>query len=361
MNRLVASTCALLTTVTLALWAPPARADSTVVHVVRPGETLASIAQLYYGDPRREGALVAENGLGSEGGSSIVVGLRLVIPTVSYHVVVAGESWAALAEHYYGDPRRSFVLSDANANSGGKQPDVGAEILVPYPLRYFGSAHDPLRQAAKEFFDGSNTAIQVIRRFNSLKTSRATRGAILLLPLDKLVLSDKGRKLTTAQAQAPEADGEMRAKQLRIHDELPTLHGHVLRGRYVEAVAMANRLVGVGDLTGNQIVSIQRELGTALIALDRDDLARQAFMLMLEKQPDVELGIGTTSPKLLRVLEDAKKALAAAHAATAAAAAAKALPAPATPTPSVAAANPQAAETNAKSDAPSQRAKPARR
>ena len=248
------------------------------------------------------GFIVAENGLGAEGGTSIVVGLRLVIPTVRYHVVEAGDTWAALAERYYGDPRRFFVLSETNNSNPNKQPDVGAELLVPYPLRYFGTAHDPLRQAAKEYYDGSNKAIQNIRRFNSMKTTHVGRGDTLLLPLDKLTLSEQGKKLAAAQAQPAAASGDVRVKQLRIHDDLPLLHEHVLRGRYVEAVTMANRLIGVGDLTGNQIVSIQRELGTALIALDRSDLAKEAFMLMLEKQPDVELGICTTSPKVLRVL-----------------------------------------------------------
>jgi hypothetical protein len=296
-----------------------AHADDTLVHVVRPGETLASIAELYYGEPRREGVIVAENGLGSEGGSSIVVGLRLVIPTVRYHRVSAGETWVQLAELYYGDARRAFILNESNAMSASKPPDVGAEILIPYPLRYFGSAHDPLRQAAKEYFDGSSKAIATIRRFNSLKQARVGRGEILLLPLEKLVLSEKGKKLAAAQTQPSAATGDVRVKQAHIHDQLPLLHENVLRGRYVEAVAMANLLTGIGDLTGNQIVSIQRELGTALIALDRDDLARDAFMQMLEKQPDVELGIGTTSPKVLRVLEEAKKALAIAKAAAAAA------------------------------------------
>ena len=103
----------LVVTLASVLLALPARADVAIVHIVRTGETLASIAELYYGDPRRETALVAENGLSAEGGSAIEVGLRLVIPTVSYHLVAEGETWAELATRFYGDPRRAFVLIDA--------------------------------------------------------------------------------------------------------------------------------------------------------------------------------------------------------------------------------------------------------
>ncbi|HEX7481017.1 MAG TPA: LysM domain-containing protein [Polyangiales bacterium] len=298
-----------------------AQAEGVIMHVVRPGETLASIADLYYGDPRRESVIVAENGLASEGASSIVVGMKLVIPTVSYHRIEPGETWAELSEHYYGDARRAFALSESNNQSAGKQPDLGAEILVPYPLRQVVSQHDALRQIMKDYYDGAKDS-QIVRRFNTMKTSRTDRGQILLLPLSNLVLSESGKKLAALQQKGIETQGETRDKQLLIHDELPLLHEHVRHGRFVEAVAMANRLIGMGDLTGNQVVTIQRELGTALIALDREDLGLEAFKTMLEKQPDVELGLGATSPKVLRVLEAAKKALLEAKAAAQAAASA---------------------------------------
>ncbi len=43
-----------------------AQAQGAYLHVVHEGETLASIAQQYYGDPRRELVLVVENGLARE-------------------------------------------------------------------------------------------------------------------------------------------------------------------------------------------------------------------------------------------------------------------------------------------------------
>ena len=287
-----------------------ARADEAVVHVVRPGETLAAIADLYYGESKRENAIVAENALGADGGQAIVVGLRLIIPTVRYHRVQEGETWAALAERYYGDVRRAFVLIDANAAGAGKQPAAGAQLLIPHPLRYLGSSHDPVRQAAREFYDGSTKTIVMLRRFNGLKGSRGVRGDILLLPLANLVLSEQGKKLAQEQGKALADAADARDRQLSVHDELPALREHVQRGRYVEAVALANRLLGMGQLTGNQIVTIQRELGTALVALDREDLALAAFKALLEKQPDVELGLGDTSPRVLHVLDSAKRALA---------------------------------------------------
>ncbi|HKU44814.1 MAG TPA: LysM domain-containing protein [Polyangiales bacterium] len=289
-------------------YAAPSRAEQMLVHVVRPSETLASIAELYYGDSKREIALVMENGLGGEGGSSIVVGMRLTIPLVRYHRVQAGETWAELAERYYGDVRRAFALLEANASFAGKQPDVGAEILIPHPLRYSG-AHDPVRQASKDFGDGSNKAMQSLRRFNGLKAGRVTRNTILLVPVANLVLSAQGKKIAASQGLTCAVEGDARDKQMQVNDELPKLREHVQRGRYVEAVSLANRLLGMGQLTGNQVVTIERELGTALIALDREDLATEAFKIMLEKQPDVELGLGDTSPRVLHVLEAAKQAL----------------------------------------------------
>jgi tetratricopeptide (TPR) repeat protein len=293
----------------LGLWpvSANAQAQQAIVHVVRPGETLKSVSELFYGE-RRESVLAAENAL--DASTSIVPGMRLVIPTVRYHRVQAGDTWAELAERYYADGRRAFVLAEANASALSKAPEPGALLLVPYPLRYVSSSHDPVRQAAKDFYDGSSKAAAMVRRFNALKgTARSVRGEVLLLPLANLTLSEQGRDLADANGQELAQAGQGRARQLSAQESLPTLRQHVLEGRYVEAVSLANQLLALGELTGNQLVTIRRELGTALIALDREDLALDAFKALLEQQPDVELGLGDTSPRVLKVLDRARRTL----------------------------------------------------
>lgn len=289
---------------TLLCWSLPALAGQAIVHVVRPGETLASIAESYYGDPRRESVIVAENGLKSEGGSAIVVGLRLTIPTVSYHRVQEDETWAQLAKQFYGDARSAFVLIEANGGSP-EQPDLGAELVIPYPLRHVVGQHGTLPKITKLYFK-KGSGLSTLRRFNQLKSPRLSRGQIVLVPLENLSLSEEGKKLARQHATDEASDGHIREKQAAINDQLPILREHVRRGRFADAAALANRLIGAGDLTGNQIVTIQRELGTALIAMGREDLALVAFKATLAQQPDLELDSARSSPKVLKVFNRAR-------------------------------------------------------
>jgi hypothetical protein len=219
---------------------------------------------------------------------------------------------------YYGDPQRAFALIDANGGKAGEHPDVGAELLIPYPLRVVAGQSDPLRRIAKTYYD-SMAAMNVVRRFNPSARSRIVRGQILLAPLSDLVLSAQGRKLVEAQVGAPQYGGDVRKKQSEIDAELPVLRDHVRQGRYADAVAMGNRLIGNGDLTSSESVTIHRELGTAYVALGRDDLAKEAFHTALAQQPDAEFDSLRTSPKVQRVIEDVRKQLAAEAASKAAA------------------------------------------
>jgi LysM repeat protein len=280
--------------------------DIIYLHVVRPGETLASIAQTYYGDPKRETVLVTENGLTDQGGAGIVEGLRLIIPTVRYHRVQTGDTWRDIAKRYYGDESRAAILLRANDAKPGSSPDEGAQLLIPYPVRHIVRQGESIVNIA-ELYYGSRDEVRTLRAFNNAK-GRLTRGHMLLVPLLDLVLSPEGRRRVEEATGARTEGGEARALQAEVDKQLPALRELLSRGRYAEALALGNRLLGTGQLTGNQEISIQRELATAYVALDRPDLAAQAFERALEKQPDLELDSVRTSPRVLSALDQAKRA-----------------------------------------------------
>ncbi len=297
----------------LALWlvaagafASWARADRGYQHVVREGETLASIAERYYGDPRRESVLVAENGLTVGGGAPIRVGLRLQIPYVSYHIVEGGETWAELAVRFYGDARRAFVLIEANHGSSNEQPDEGAQLVVPYPLRHIVGQSENVLRVAKLYYGPGREGTRRLRRFNNLRNNRLSRGQIVLVPVADIALSEDGRNIVGEETgETPEAD-DVRTLQAAIDAELPLLREHIRRGRFTEAVSLGNRLLGARLLTGNQVVTIQRQLGTAYVALGREDLAIEAFRAALDRQPDMQLDTVRTSPTVMSAFRQAQ-------------------------------------------------------
>lgn len=279
--------------------------EQAYVHVVRLGETLASIAQAYYGDPRRDAVLIRENGL-PEQADAPIEGLRLVIPTVRYHRVTRGETWRSIAERYYADPNRAVALLKANNARGTQPPEEGAQLLVPYPLRHLAHGNDTMASISTQYY--GHDEHRLLRAFNGGR-SKVSRGQTILVPIFDLTLSRAGNdRLHSAIASAaPAASDEQQKVQASVSRDIPTVREYVQAGRFLEATALGNQLLGRGQLTGNQEVSIQRELATAYIALGREDLAVSAFTRALDKQPDLELDSVRTSPRVLTALEAAKR------------------------------------------------------
>lgn len=271
-------------------------------HIVTEKDTLASIAERYYGRIQFEKLLVAANDLDARGGSPIVRGMRLEVPALGHRVVKQGETWESLATELLGAGRRSDVLSMANGSSPWLTPEEGAEIIVPFNLRVLIDNGDTLITIAYRFYGDMNRA-WVLDRYNLLDGRKLQAGDVVLVPLTELPLTDQGKQAARASAGAAcsQAHGETRTAQKKVAQELPALLADIRSGRYVDAVARGTRFLASAELSEPQIALVQRQLLEAYVALEAPGLASAACGEWLKRSPGVTLSPIELSPKILAV------------------------------------------------------------
>jgi len=290
-------------------------------YLVRPNDTLASVAERMYGRIQHEKILVTANGLDLEGGTAIVPGMRLEVPAVGHRRVRQADTWPALAEDLLGAKYRDVLFSAANNTSPWLAPKDGSEIIVPFNLRVVVKAGDDIVSIAYEFFGDRNKA-WVLDHYNALGGRKLVRGDVVLVPLTDLALSKEGRQFAqiAAEARLGEARGDSREAQIAVDAELPALLGDVRGGRYVDAIRRGNGFLGMGQLARPQIAVIQRQLLEAYAALGSVGLATAACKAWLDNDPLASLDPIDLSPKLLSACRPAEKTISAVAAAAARAA-----------------------------------------
>lgn len=273
-------------------------------YTAQRGDTLAGLAERFYGKVEMEKVLVAANGFQDQ--VPLIAGMRIEVPAVSFHRVAQGESWASLAERDLGDARRAEALALSNETMPWIPPARGREIVIPYPLRYEVKRGDSTPAIAYRFLGRRDDAL-VVDRFNTLRGEPVEPGDVVLVPITDLVLTDEGKEAARASVAliAGEGAGDDHDAQERIARELPQLEEEVLKGRYVEAVAHGNQLLGSGAPADAQLAAIQRQLVEAYVALDADAQAREACAEWRRADPDVVLDPVRLSPKILRACANA--------------------------------------------------------
>ena len=291
----------------LTLWSGPAyaaRAEPAIVHVVREGETLASIAERYYGRIQHEKVLVAANGLDHMGGSPIVPGMRLEVPALGHRRVSRGDTWASLAMNLLGSEHRADALAQANGSKPWLTPEEGALIQVPYNLRLLTSGTDNIINIAYKFL-GNSTKAWSLDHYNRLNGRALQRGDVLLVPLVDLPLTEAGKQAAelSAREMLSEASGPKRDAQLKVEAELPALIADVRGGRYVDAISRGNRFLVAGQLSHPGLAVVHRQLLEAYVAMNAAGLATAACDAWRKFDPQAALNPVLLSPKIIEACE----------------------------------------------------------
>ncbi len=279
-------------------------------HVVQPNDTLASIAERYYGRIQHEKVLVAANALDVKGGSPIVPGMRLEVPALGHRRVERGDTWPSLAALLLGSEHRADVLAQANGSKPWLLPEEGALIQIPYNLTLLTDTTDNIINIAYKFM-GNSTKAWVLDHYNRLNGRALQRGDVLLVPLVDLPLTDAGKEAaersareTLSQSSAPKRD-----VQLKVEAELPALIADVRGGRYVDALTRGNRFLSAGELTHPQLAVIHRQLLEAYVAMGAHGLATAACDAWRKFDTKAVMNPVLLSPKIIEACERGAEAV----------------------------------------------------
>ncbi|MBI4952474.1 MAG: LysM peptidoglycan-binding domain-containing protein [Myxococcales bacterium] len=271
-------------------------------HVVRTGETAASIAERVYGAVEAERVIVAANRLEGSGSGALVPGMLLEIPAVSYHQAAPGETWHSIAAELLGAGERGILLAQVNGAEPWLPPAAASEIVVPYNLRYVVSVGDTPDSLAYRFL-GRRDRAWMVAVYNGLKDGRLHHGDVLLIPLVDLPLtaSGKAEAATALGLVRSQAGGAARALQARADAEIPELVSDVRHGRYVEAVGRGAGLLAASGLAVPQLAAVHRALTEAYVALGAPGLAATACSEWRRVDPGATLDPVLVSPKIVEV------------------------------------------------------------
>jgi hypothetical protein len=269
-------------------------------HVVQEKETLAELAERYYGRVQNERILVVANGLDRGTVATIVPGMLLEIPALTHYRVRAGDSWQSLGKELLGAPERGEYLAQINDQKLWIPPEPGRILRVPYNLPVVSTGQDSLPTLAYRYL-GSTKQAYALSRYNRLEERKLTRGDLFLVPVVDLELTPTGEAAArrAALALSSEAAASVRSAQLRVEDEIPALIADVRGGRYVNAVARGVRLLAKSELSNADLGRIHRQLLEAYVALDAVGPAVESCTQWLRLDARADLNPVYLSPKIL--------------------------------------------------------------
>ena len=301
--RTLLALCALIL-----LWTPGTLAS--VIHIVRPGDTINSLAMEYYGEANRTVLIRAVNSIPTNDEVELAIGEPVLIPESTRRVVKAGETWADLAQTELGSPRRAWFIADVNGSDESSTPTKGQIINVPYLLPW--SLTEGLAGTVNRFFpdesgrDRMRIARLLIKINSGLRPRGMTRGTRIVVPFADLnILPEKHAELDRlAASRRSQSDQQAQSQANARLEELIDLFAE---GAYIELIQLAGQIAGASELTAAQQVTLHRYLGQAFVALDRDDLAVREFRELLELQPDFQFDQVTTSPVVIEALDQARR------------------------------------------------------
>ena len=276
--------------------AEPAKPD-TVSYRVKLNDSLGLIASEFYGDRSKASFILAENKIVHT--RPLRAGERLRIPIVREITTSPGDTFQALAETLFGDPRRGGFLAEINNMSPDDSLAAGTPILVPFEVTHTAAGSEPLAAIAANYYGDSKYA-GVLQRYNNLDRDALDKGETIAVP-------SYGVHMHPTKLPPLDADSAAAARRVlradtakRAAAAIPIARSAWRAGDFA-AVRAALVDVDVAFVELAPAIEIDVLLGSAHIAFDANDDARAVFKKLLERKPSHALRKFDHSPKVLAV------------------------------------------------------------
>jgi LysM repeat protein len=282
-------------------------APAQVLHRIERGDTLAGLAERYYGDSRFAEVIASHNGLERDPQP----GTELRVPSASHHDVQRGESWSDLAARYWSDAQlgedlarwceRSESVERAAPSRALADPPVGARLLMPALVTYRIHPGETLAGVSRRFYAGPERAA-ALARLNRIEDPRYLRsGQSIRVPLLEIAQgvpeppAEPPRDVAAAPAPPP-APERSEALAKAVND--------FLDGSFEAALAQLEeqraRVLASGPDPDRAL--LLRYLTYSYVAFDRPDAACESFGALAKIERPPQLDPDLVSPRIRDVL-----------------------------------------------------------
>jgi LysM repeat protein len=276
----------LFAVLSIALLCAAAPSAAQVLYRTQPGETLAGLAQRFYGDASLADLIAQHNQLRG----ALEPGVELRLPSASRHTVARGESWSDLAARYWGDAALGRALARWCGADGASAPAASEIVTVPALVSHRLAPGETLVALARRFYRDPARAAE-LGRLNQVKDPRQLHsGRKLRIPLLAMVVLDAPAETERPASETADVASPPAAKP-ESSPELVAAVNAYLDGDFEDALARLERersriLASGSDQERGQLL---RYLIFSYVAFDRDDAACDALAALqkIEARPDM--------------------------------------------------------------------------
>jgi len=296
MNSKTPTTIRGVSALVIALFALVGPCYAGTIHTIRKGDSLATVANVYYGDPEKAVFLMAFNNITDP--LNLKPGQRIELPEIRFHRVEAGDTLAFIAKKYLNNAIKYRGLARINRIKDPRSLSRDMTIIIPVEIGHTVKRGESLSSIARKYY-GEADDFTLIAVYNDIRDPASLEpGARLTVPIfDLRIIKEKKRAKAPVEPPKPSSPG----KGPILLDQGVQDY---FNGEYLSAVIKLENAVALGLGEKEMTSKALRFLAYAYIALHEHERAKESFRQALSIDPTLDLDPVYVSPKIIEIFRE---------------------------------------------------------